>query len=69
MFTEEAGAHADRFALVRLDRTTAADTGRLKFTDRSPSFIVEAATGLVIAGDGTTLRGYQYSAAETAAQR
>lgn len=70
VFTEEAGAHPDRFALVRLDRTTAADTGRLKFTDRSPSLIVEPATGLVIAGDGTTLRGYQYAApAERAARR
>lgn len=69
VFCEEPGSHADRFALVRLDRATAQETGRLTFTDRSPSLLVDPATGAVILGDGTTLRGYQYAAAPEPAPR
>jgi outer membrane protein assembly factor BamB len=48
IFTEEPGTHPGRFALVRVDKNTGKDTGRLKFTDRSPTLRVEPLSGIVI---------------------
>jgi hypothetical protein len=60
IFMEEAGTDPARFALVRLDKSTGKDTGRLKFTDRSPAFRLDRETGAVVVADGSTLVGLRF---------
>lgn len=60
VFTEESGSRADRFVLVRLDKESGKDTGRLRFSDRSPNFRVDPATGDVIVVDGSTIAGLKF---------
>lgn len=64
VFTEDAGTARDRFALVRLDKDTGKDTGRVKFTDRSPLFRLDPATGVVVAADETRLYGLRFTGGE-----
>jgi outer membrane protein assembly factor BamB len=50
IFTEAADSDAKptRFSLVRIDKETGKETGRLWFTDRSPSFRLDPATGVAV---------------------
>ena len=50
IFTEDPGSDAKptRFSLVRIDKETGKQTGRLWFTDRSPSFRLDPATGVAV---------------------
>ena len=50
VFTEnpQSTATSPRFSLVRIDKETGRETGRLRFADRSPSFLVDPATGIVV---------------------
>ncbi len=60
VFTEDAGTAPDRFALVRLDKDTGKDTGRVKFTQRSPLFRLEPGTSVVVAADEARLYGVRF---------
>ena len=64
VFTEEPGTAPARFALVRLDKSTGKDIGRVKFTDRSPLFRLDPATGFVVAADEARLYGLRFPGAE-----
>jgi hypothetical protein len=51
IFTEDPDPHATptRFSLVRIDKETGKETGRLHFKDRRPSFQLDPATGVIVA--------------------
>ena len=50
IFTEADAANvsAPKFSLVRIDKETGKETGRLLFTDRSPRFELDPATGIAV---------------------
>ena len=57
LFTEnsETASTSPRFSLVRIDKETGRETGRLPFAVRSPSFQVDPATGIVVVLDNNAL--------------
>ena len=61
VLTEEPGTDPGRFALVRLDKASGKDTGRLKFADRSPTFRLDPASGVVVAVDDAGLYGLRFT--------
>jgi outer membrane protein assembly factor BamB len=54
VFTESPGQGSTKFALVRIDKETGKETGRLWFAERSPSYRLDPASGIavVIEDDG-----------------
>jgi len=60
MFTEEPGGEDARFALVRVDKDTGKDTGRIKFNERAPSFRLDWPTGLIVVEHEGMLAGYRF---------
>ena len=60
VFTEEPGSESARFALVRLDKDTGKDTGRLRFNERAPSFRLDWPTGFVVVEHEGVLAGYRF---------
>lgn len=64
VFTEERGGHEPRFALVRIDKETGEDTGRLRFRDRSPGFGLDPASGIVVAEHDGVLAAFRFPPAD-----
>ena len=64
MFTEEPGGEEARFALVRIDKFTGKDTGRIRFNERAPSFRLDWPTGAVVVEHDGTLAGYRFPPTE-----
>lgn len=60
VLTEEDGSAPDRFALVRIDKSTGKDTGRIKFTDRSPTFQLDPVSGIVLYLDKDVLTAFKF---------
>lgn len=60
VLTEEDGSAPDRFALVRIDKATGKDTGRVKFTDRSPTFQLDPVAGIVLFMDKDVLTAFKF---------
>ena len=49
------------FSLVRIDRETGKETGRLWFTDRSPSFRLDPATGVAVVFEDNAFFALRFS--------
>jgi outer membrane protein assembly factor BamB len=62
IFTEVPDAQT-KFALVRIDKETGRETGRLWLAERSPSFRVDPATGVVVVIENGTLSGARFDSA------
>jgi hypothetical protein len=63
IFTEAPGADRQRFALVRIDKETGLETGRLWFADRSPLFRLDPATGIAVVVENDTLVAMRFEPA------
>jgi hypothetical protein len=63
IFTEAADSDAKptRFSLVRIDKETGKETGRLWFTDRSPSFRLDPATGVAVVFEDNAFFALRFS--------
>jgi sugar lactone lactonase YvrE len=63
IFTEDPDPNAKptRFSLVRIDKETGKKTGRLWFTDRSPSFRLDRATGVAVVFENDALFAVRFS--------
>jgi outer membrane protein assembly factor BamB len=65
IFTEdpEPDAKPTRFSLVRIDKETGKQTGRLWFADRSPSFRLDPATGIAVVFEDDALFAVRFGSA------
>jgi len=66
IFTEDPDPDAKptRFSLVRIDKETGKETGRLWFADRSPSFRLDPATGVAVVFKDDSLFAVRFGAAQ-----
>lgn len=60
VFTEAPDGGPTKFALVRIDRETGEDSGRLWFADRFPMFKVDPNSGVVLTAKGPVLSALRY---------
>jgi hypothetical protein len=63
IFTEAPGGDGQRFALVRIDKESGLETGRLWFADRSPLFRLDPVTGIAVVVENDTLVAMRFEPA------
>lgn len=57
---ESDSARAGGFDLVRIDKETGRESGRLRLSDRTPDYVLDSASGTVVVASGRELIAYRY---------